>query len=111
MFFESFILIGIAIQSPEIIDLNAGFYQENIFKMASLSGGLLLSAGALILGVSLIKRNIFKRWKVVTFMLACPMFGIVIMPGNVRLLGVLLYSISLIAIGVEMNKKTDANNT
>lgn len=111
LFFEAFILKGIAIQSPEIINLNSGFYQENAFKIANLSGGLLLTIGALILGVSMVKNKIFKRWKVVMFMLACPMFGIVIMPGNVRLLGVLLYSISLIAIGVEMNKITDANET
>ncbi|RED43811.1 hypothetical protein [Seonamhaeicola aphaedonensis] len=111
LFFEAFILKGIAIQSPEIINLNSGFYQENSFKIANLSGGLLLTIGALILGVSMVKRKIFKRWKVVMFMIACPTFGIVIMPGNVRLLGVLLYSISLIAIGVEMNKKTDANKT
>lgn len=104
LFFEAFILKGIAIQNPEIINLNEGFYQNSTFKTANLSGGLLLSIGALILGFSMIKKRTFKKWKVILFMLGCPLFGIVIMPGNVRLIGVLLYSISLIAIGIEMIK-------
>jgi hypothetical protein len=110
LFFEAFILKGIAIQNPEIINLNEGFYQYFAFKTANLSGGILLTIGAIILGIRMIRESTFKKWKVILFMLACPMFGIVIMPGNVRLIGVLLYSISLIAIGIEMIKKTNANN-
>lgn len=105
LFFEAFILKGIAIESPELIDLNAGFYQNIAFKTANLSGGVLLTIGVLILGISMLRRKTFKKWKVILFMIACPLFGIVIMPGNLRLLGVLLYAISLIAIGIEMNKK------
>jgi hypothetical protein len=110
LFFEAFILKGIAIQNPEIINLNEGFYQYFALKTANLSGGILLTIGAIILGIRMIRESTFKKWKVILFMLACPMFGIVIMPGNVRLIGVLLYSISLIAIGIEMIKQLSYND-
>ena len=105
LFFEGFILKGLALENPEIIDFNSGFYQHIAFKIASNTGGILLSIGVLMLGISMLRKNTFKKWKVILFMIACPLFGIVSMPGNARLLGVLLYAISLIALGAEMNKK------
>ena len=109
LFFETFILKGIALQKPELIDLTQGFYQYSIFKLANVSGGILLTVGFIILGIKMLYLSTFKAWKIVLLMIACPLFGIVLMPGNVRLLGVLLYSISFIAIGIEMISNTDAN--
>lgn len=111
LFFETFILKGIALQNPELIDLNGSFYQYPIFKLANLLGGILLSISFFGLGVRMIILSTFKKWKLILLMIACPLFGIVIMPGNLRLLGVLLYAVSLIAIGIEMIKDTNTNKT
>jgi hypothetical protein len=111
LFFEAFILKGIAFQSPGLIDLNGSFYQYPAFKLANLSGGIFLTVGFLVLGIRMIQQETFKKWKIILLMIACPLFGMVIMPGNLRLVGVLLYSIAFSAIGIEMiSNKTDANN-
>jgi len=108
LFFEAFILKGIAIQNKDLINLNGSFYRYPIFQLASISGGILLTSGFLILGMRMLFQRTFKKWKLILLMIACPLFGIVKMPGNIRLLGVLLYSTAFISIGIEMiNNKTD----
>ena len=104
LFFEAFILKGIAIENPDLINLNGSFYQYPLFKLANLSGGILLSVGFLILGIRMLAQRTFKTWKIILLIIACPLFGIVIMPGNIRLVGVLLYSVAFISIGIEMIK-------
>lgn len=111
LFFEAFILKGIAFQNPDLINLNGSFYQYPAFKLANLFGGIFFTLGFLVLGIRMIQQETFKKWKIILLMIACPLFGIVIMPGNLRLLGVLLYSIAFMAIGIEMiSNKTVANN-
>lgn len=105
LFFETFILKSIALVNPEIIDLNTGMHQSIVFQSVSIIGGILLSIGVIMLGIRLIIKKTFIRWKIVLFIIACPLFGIVYMPGNIRLLGIVLYTISLTAIGIEMNNK------
>ena len=105
LFFESFILKGIALENESLIDLNAGFYAFVPFRLASLAGGMMFSAGMIILGIRMVQKKTFKRWSLLLLIIGCPLFGITIMPGNLRLLGVLLYSIAFIAIGVQMLKK------
>lgn len=106
LFFEAFILKGIATIQPELIVLNQGFYEHQPFVMANLIGGSCMSIGFVVLGLTLVKQQEFKSWKLVMLMIAIPMFAIVLMPGNVRLLGVLLYAISFIGLGVEMIKRS-----
>ena len=105
LFFEAFILKGIAIEDPELINLDGSFYKYTWFRMANLSGGILLTIGIMLLGGQLLKHHTFKKWKTLMLIFALPLFGLVVLPGNIRLLGVLLYSTSLIAIGIEMTKK------
>ena len=111
LFFESFILKGIALENKNIIDLNGSFYVFQPFKLASLIGGLLFSFGMTLLGVLMIKKRTFKRWSLLLLTIGSPLFGIVLVPGNLRLLGVLLYSIAFIAIGFQMLKRKNDNNT
>ncbi|MDH5598755.1 MAG: hypothetical protein OEY34_06515 [Cyclobacteriaceae bacterium] len=104
LFFEAFILKGIAKISPELIVLNQGFYKESAFRWANLIGGIFFSSGMVLMSISMLKKTSFKPWKLVLLILGAPLFGIVWMPGNLRILGVLLFSISYMAIGVEMLK-------
>jgi hypothetical protein len=109
LFFEAFILKGIAIQNEEMIVLNEGFYLYQPFRIVSLTGGLLLSLG--IIGISWIhiSSKTFKRWKVILLVIGTPMFSIILIPGNLRLVGVLLYFISFLLIGLEIEKKLKKN--
>ena len=111
LFFESFILKGVALENKNLIDLNGSFYTFQPFKLASLIGGLLFSFGMTLLGVLMIKKRTFKRWSLLLLTIGSPLFGIVLVPGNLRLLGVLLYSIAFIAIGFQMLKRKNDNNT
>jgi hypothetical protein len=104
LFFEAFILKGIALQSPTLVDLDGSFYQYWPFKSIGLAGGLSLSLGAFLLGWRLYSKASFRKWKVIVFMISCPLFGIVLMPGNLRLLGVLMYTVAFISMGVELLK-------
>ncbi len=105
LFFEAFILKGLAKQSPEIIRLNEGFYAELPFFVVNLTGGILFSLGIVGLCFSMIRYRTFKRWKLLLLIAGAPMFGIVLMPGNIRLLGVLCYIIGFTGIGIEMKRK------
>ena len=109
LFFETFILKGIAKISPELIILNQGFYLESAFRWANLIGGILFSFGMVLMSFSLLKKGSFKSWKLAFLILGAPLFGIVLVPGNLRILGVLLFSISYMAMGFEMLKKENKN--
>ena len=111
LFFESFILKGIAIENQALVDLSGSFYSFPPFKLASLAGGIIFSAGMMLLGVFMIKKKTFNRWSLILLIIGSPLFGIMLVPGNLRLLGVLLYSVAFIAIGVQMLKRDNDNNT
>ena len=104
LFFESFILKSIARTNPELINFNTGFYTEPIFNQANLMGGMFFSIGMIGLAILMIADKTFKTWKLVLLMIGAPLFGIMLMPGNVRIVGVLLYSVAFIGIGIEMVK-------
>ncbi len=109
LFFEAFILKGIAQEQPELIVLNSGFYLFPPFKIMSLVGGICFSSGIIILGIKMIKVNTFKKWKIIILIIGCPLFVIVAVPGIIRLLGVFLYVVAFLFIGIEILKRKDAN--
>ena len=111
LFFESFILKGIALENESLVDLNGSFYSFQPFKLVSLAGGIIFSAGMILLGFFMIKKKTFNRWSLILLIIGCPLFGIMLVPGNLRLLGVLLYSIAFISIGIQMLKRNNDNNT
>jgi hypothetical protein len=102
LFFETFILKGIAKVSPNLIDQSSGFYQEFSFRAANLLAGISFSVGFIIWGVLALRSGLFKKWKIVLLIIGSPLFSLVIMPGNFRLVGVLFYSIAFIGMGYEM---------
>lgn len=108
LFFEAFILKGIARLAPEIVVLNEGYYIEPSFYGINLLGGLSFSGGVIGIASLLFRQGAIKKWKLITLMISCPLFGIVIMPPNLRLLGVLLYFISFLLIGVEIQRIKDS---
>lgn len=111
LFFESFILKGIALENKNLIDLGGSFYAYKPFMIASLAGGILFSLGMILLGILMIQKKTFKRWSLIVLIIGCPLFGIMLVPGNFRLLGVLLYAIAFISIGSQMLKENNDNNT
>ncbi|MFY0644349.1 MAG: hypothetical protein JXR19_07765 [Bacteroidia bacterium] len=106
LFFEAFVIKGIALEQASLIRLGEGFYNHTPFKWATTLGGIFLSLGFILLGIDMLKCNSFKNWKIYILMLACPLFGLVIVPGNLRILGVLLYGIAFISIGLEILRKS-----
>lgn len=105
LYFETFMLKGLARAAPELVDLGGPFYHYPVFRFANLSGGVMLTAGAVLLGLVLVRQAVLKRWKVSLWMVANPLFGLVILPGNLRLIGVLLYAVSMAAMGWEVFNK------
>lgn len=105
LFFEAFILKGIALQNPEIIQLNEGFYLFTPFRFISLLGGFFLSIGIIGICVKFIRSKTLKVWKLIILAISTPLFSIIVVPGNLRLLGVLLYFVSLLSIGIEIEKR------
>jgi hypothetical protein len=105
LFFEAFILKGIAIQQADIVVLNEGFYLFAPFRLVSLLGGILLSVGIIGICIKYIKLRQLKSWKLITLAIGTPLFSLIIVPGNLRLLGVLLYFIGFLFIGIEIQKK------
>ena len=102
LFFEAFILKGIALVNPELILLDGSFYMYPSFKVANIVGGISFSFGMIGLSVRMMKERTFRRWKLIMLLIASPLFGIVLFSGNIRLIGVLLFTISFVSIGKEM---------
>jgi len=111
LFFECFILKGIALENEALINLDGSFYKYRPFQIANLTGGILFSLGIIGMAIKMIFRKTFKKWSLILLLIGCPLFGIVLVPGNLRLLGVLLYSIAFISIGMQMlkMKNNDSN--
>jgi len=104
LFFETFILKGIAKTNPELVNLTTGFYQEISFIISNLLGGVLYSMGMIFLSARMFMQKTFASWKIALLIIGAPLFTITLVPGNLRILGVLLSSIALIGMGVEMLK-------
>jgi hypothetical protein len=68
LFFEAFVLKGIALIQPDLVVLNSGFYLFSPFKAINLVGGILFSIGIFLLGLKLIKESTFKKWKTIMLM-------------------------------------------
>ncbi len=102
LFFEAFIVRGIATSNPELINPSAGFYRETVFKFANLTGGLLYSVGILSLSGRMIVQKTFRRWKLILLMIGAPLFAITLVPGNLRIVGVLFSTIAFNGMGIEM---------
>lgn len=106
LFFETFILKGIVIQNPDLVQLNHGFYTYTPFRLINIIGGGLFSIGTVGVSLSMMKDRSFKKWKLILLSCGAPLFGLVFVPGNLRLVGLLLYAIAYISIGLEMIKMT-----
>lgn len=104
LFFEAFILKGIALENASMVIIGDGFYLHAPFQGANLAGGIMFSTGLILLSSWLIKYKVFKVWKLVLLMISCPLFSLLIMPPNLRLVGVLLYAVSFTLIGLEWKK-------
>ena len=109
LFFECFILKGLANADPSLIDPNGSFYNYAPFKYATLTSGLIFSSGMVLLCQALLREKAFKTNSLLMVMIGSPLFSIIYIPGNFRLFGVLIYCIGLISIGVKMLKSTDSS--
>lgn len=102
LFFEAFILKGIAVEAEEMIKLGVGFYVHPPFETINLIGGIAMTFGMSVIGYHLLQQALVKRWKVIMLMISIPLFSLVVLPPNARLVGVLLYTISFIGLGIEL---------
>ena len=110
LFFEAYILKGIALINPDLIVLNQGFYDETSFRLVNLIGGICFSTGFIIVGINMIKDKTFKRWKLILLIIGAPLFGNVFVPGNFRLIGVLLYVVAFISMAFELFAKKNRDD-
>lgn len=101
LFFEGFILKGITLENDSIIRLNESFYLHGPFKVANLLSGILFSTGVLVLAIKMIDQKSFRKWSLIVLLISCPLFSIVLFPGNIRLVGVLLYTTAFVSLGVQ----------
>jgi hypothetical protein len=104
LFFEAFILKGIALQVPDMVQVGEGFYLYPSFYYGNLAGGMMTSIGIIVLSYRLIKSKIFKTWKLVVLSIGTFFFTIVAIDPNLRLVGLVLYATGLISVGMEMLK-------
>ena len=105
LFFEAYVLSILATIQPSIVNLNGELYTNPSFKAVSSLGGILLSIGVLFLSPGLFQQRTLNTWKIILLVISTPMFSLLFLPGNLRLLGVVLYSISLISLGIEINNQ------
>lgn len=102
LYFETYILPGLAATEPKLVDQSGPFYNSKSFIYIRNIGSFTIALGFVLWGVVWIQSGIVPLWQSLAVMIGAPLFAPVTMNGNVRLLGIFLYSAGLIGFGINM---------
>jgi len=102
LYFEAYILPGMVSSAPALVDQSSILYNSKSFKLIRLLGSFIFGAGYIIWAVIWLLSGKIPVWSSICIMIGAPVFSAIYLPGNLRLLGILLYSAGLMGIGLQI---------
>lgn len=102
LYFEAYILPGMVTSAPNLVDQSSGLYTFSSFSVIRILGSLIFSVGFVAWGIVWISSGSMSLWSSLCIVLGAPLFALVFIPGNIRLVGVLLYSAGLFGVALRM---------
>ncbi len=102
LYFESFILPGLILPAPHLVNQQSELYKFKAFIRIRVIGGIIFSIGFIVWGIEWLASGKLPLWSSICMMIGAPLFSLVFLSGNLRLLGVLLYSAGLLGVGLKI---------
>lgn len=98
LFYETFIQKEIALRAPELVNLSQGIQESSLFKIPIYIGGIILGTGISGFILKLYKTKTYPGWMIVLLGIGILTFGLLFLPGQIRLVGVISYSTAMIGL-------------
>ncbi len=98
LYFEAFILSGLLSPAPQLVNQQSELYNFKAFMRIRVIGGIIFSIGFIAWGIVWLASGKVPVWSSICMMIGAPLFSLVFLSGNLRLLGVLLYSTGLLGV-------------
>ncbi len=102
LYFEAYVLPGLVAPAPSLVDQTSSLHTFRSFRLIRLVGSLTLSLGYTAWGIIWIKSGRLPVWSSVCVIIGAPLFSSVFLAGNLRLVGVFIYSAELIGVALRM---------